>query len=254
MKTKDITIATLNTLPAAEIFKSGGMRSILDAIKTEASSEVGSVESAQGRKDIASMAHKVSKSKALLDKLGKALADDLNSQLKPINAERKLARDELDELRDTIRQPLSDWEYEEKARVAAIALKAEIDDCLEVAHLLNDKFDRDEEDRRAAIELFKKQKEEEAEKEKAGMLAKAKEDAEAKAKADAEQLLTDAQEAKDREAREVLAREANKMHVSAINNKALRSIVNECGISKDDAKKIVIAITKNMIPNVSIEY
>jgi hypothetical protein len=185
MKSTAITIATLNQLQPTEIFRSGGMRQIIDAIKDEASSEVGDVGTAQGRKDIASMAHKVSKSKALLDKLGKTLADDLNAQLKPINSERKLARDELDALRDEIRQPLTDWEDAEKERLEKVALEKEIEDCLEIAHLLNDKFDRELAERQAAIELLKKQKAEEEAKAQAAMLAKAKEEAEAQAALDA---------------------------------------------------------------------
>jgi len=141
--TNEITIANINTLSPLVIFSEGGIKPVLDAIADEVSQDVPDTETPKGRKAIASNAHKVSQSKSLLEKLGKTLADDLNAQLKPINAERKLARDTLDQLRDTIRKPLTEWEREEEIRLETDRIKKEIEDCLEMAYLLNDKFDRD---------------------------------------------------------------------------------------------------------------
>ena len=109
-----ITTENLGKLSPIAIFKKGGISPIIDAIISEVTSVVPETTTAKGRNEIASLAHKVAKSKTLLDKMGKALADDLNSKLKPINAERKQARDQLDALKISVRQPLTDWEAEQK--------------------------------------------------------------------------------------------------------------------------------------------
>lgn len=113
MKTE---LATLENLVPAEVFKEGGIDPILEAIKGEVSSTVADVTTSKGRKEIASQAYKVSQSKSVLDKMGKKLADDLNAKLKPINAERRKAKDFLDALKDEIRQPLNEWEAAEEGR------------------------------------------------------------------------------------------------------------------------------------------
>ena len=105
---QEITLSTLEAVNPLVIFKSGGMSPILDAIRAEVLSNLPDTLTDKGRKEIASIAHKVAKSKVLLDSLGKDLADDLNAKLKPINAERKIARDTLDELKSEVRQPLTE--------------------------------------------------------------------------------------------------------------------------------------------------
>jgi len=143
-------IATLNSV---EMFKPGGIQKIIDSVRAEVQGIVPDTSTVKGRKEIASLAHKVAKSKTLLDKMGKSLADSLNAQLKPINAERKLARDELDKIRDEIRAPLSKWEAEEKAReaaeaerVAAELLADELEQAHEIGLLMNEKITRDREE------------------------------------------------------------------------------------------------------------
>lgn len=116
MKTE---LATIENLNAVEVFKTGGIDPILEAIRAEVSSEVTDASTSKGRKEIASQAYKVAQSKSVLDKMGKELADNLNAQLKPINAERKKAREYLDSLKDEIRQPLNEWEAAEEARKQA---------------------------------------------------------------------------------------------------------------------------------------
>jgi hypothetical protein len=116
-------LVVIEKLNAVDVFKKGGIRPIIDAIRKNVSSEIPDVSTLKGRKNIASNAYKVSQSKTLLDNFGKGLADELNDKLKPIHAERKLARDELDSLRDEIRKPLNDWENKEVQRVESIRLK-----------------------------------------------------------------------------------------------------------------------------------
>lgn len=112
-------VAVIENINAVEVFKAGGAAQILNAIREEVKGEVPDLSTKKGRDRIASLAHKVARSKTALDKAGKELADQLNAQLKPINAERKTIRDELDKLKDDIRKPLTDWENAEKERVDA---------------------------------------------------------------------------------------------------------------------------------------
>lgn len=113
-------ISVIDKINAVEVFKDGGARKILDAIRNEVSGEVPDVTTKKGRDRIASLAYKVAKSKTALDSAGKSLADQLNAQLKPINSERKIIREELDKLKDEVRKPLTDYENAEAERVSSI--------------------------------------------------------------------------------------------------------------------------------------
>ena len=120
---QEITLSTLEQVNPLVIFKTGGMSSILSAIRSEVLRDLPDTSTDKGRKEIAANAHKVAKSKVFLDNLGKQLADDLNAKLKPINAERKLARDTLDDLKCEVRQPLTEWEQDQaqvKAKAEAV--------------------------------------------------------------------------------------------------------------------------------------
>jgi colicin import membrane protein len=143
----DNELVTFKKLNPVELFKSGGVQPLIDRVREELASEVPDVSTETGRKRIASRAFLASKAKTVLDKLGKDLADELNEKLKPINAERKLARDEFDKMRDETRQPLTDWEEKQKAIAAAALAEAEAlrlikkkENDHEVAILLDYKF------------------------------------------------------------------------------------------------------------------
>lgn len=78
----------------------------------------GDVSTEKGRKDIASMAYKVARSKSYLDGEGKKLADEVKLIPKKIDATRKRVRDTLEEWQDEVRKPLTDWELARDARIA----------------------------------------------------------------------------------------------------------------------------------------
>ena len=81
---------------------------------------------AKGRAEIASIAHKVARSKTYLDGIGKDLVDQYKEIPKKIDANRKRIRDELDALKDEVRRPLTEWEEAEKARVQGIKDRIEV--------------------------------------------------------------------------------------------------------------------------------
>ena len=97
-----------------------GVQAILDDIRQKATSIVPDVSTAKGRKEIASVAYSVAKTKTYLDGLGKDLTDKYKEIPKKIDANRKLIRDYLDALKDEVRAPLTQYEAAEEARVAAL--------------------------------------------------------------------------------------------------------------------------------------
>lgn len=112
-----VSIEKENTL---EIFTAkNGLDPFMAKIKTEVDCFVPDLSTAKGRKEIASMAMKVAKSKTYLDNAGKELVSKLKEQPKLVDAERKRMRDALDSWKEEVRKPLTDWENKEKERVAA---------------------------------------------------------------------------------------------------------------------------------------
>ncbi len=93
---------------------------ILAAIKKAVAEFTPDTATAKGRAEIASIAHKVARSKTYLDGIGKDLVDQYKEIPKKIDANRKRIRDELDALKDEVRRPLTEWEEAEKARVQGI--------------------------------------------------------------------------------------------------------------------------------------
>lgn len=99
--------------------QTGGIDTLIDRIRKEAQSEVPDLSTAKGRARIASLAHKVSKTKVVVDDYGKELVVEEKKRLALIDADRKKWRDTCDAIRDEIRKPLTDWEAAETARVQA---------------------------------------------------------------------------------------------------------------------------------------
>ena len=103
-----------------EAFKiEGGAQSLFDQIAAQARSVVPDLSTDKKRKEVASLAAKVSKTKVAFDNHGKNLKEQYTVITNKIDADRKLFRDQCDALRDEIRKPLTDWENAEKDRVAS---------------------------------------------------------------------------------------------------------------------------------------
>lgn len=112
----------LVTLPPAEnalqVFSTpAGLDPYLAQIKAEIDTFTPDVSTKKGRDAIASIAHKVARSKTALDNIGKELVAELKDVPKKIDAERKRMRDLLDLWKDDVRRPLTEWEEAEEARV-----------------------------------------------------------------------------------------------------------------------------------------
>lgn len=107
----------VGSLKAVDVFKAGGADRILDDIEEKAKSVVYDVTTEKGRKEIASMAYKIARSKTALDDQGKQLKADHQKIVDEIDVERKKIRDRLDNLKQEVRKPLTEYENREKERV-----------------------------------------------------------------------------------------------------------------------------------------
>ena len=120
----EFELVVVEKLNPVEIFSDGGVDKILNDIETKALSIVTDVSTPAGRRDIASLAFKVARSKTLLDDMGKVMVDDAKKKVKTMDAHRKTIRDTLDALKEKVRAPLTEWEAEEDKRRIAVEQKA----------------------------------------------------------------------------------------------------------------------------------
>ncbi|MFB5077420.1 hypothetical protein [Raoultella sp. C349492] len=112
---------------------------LIEAIEKEARSLVPDVTTKKGRDAIASMAHKVARSKTYIDNAGKDLVAELKALPKKIDESRRIARERLDALKDEVRRPLTEWEAEQERIKAEEAMNALHAEALE----MNIKFDQE---------------------------------------------------------------------------------------------------------------
>lgn len=118
---KDSALVEIQKADALAIFRDGvGVEDLLSAIKEKACDFTPNISTAKGRSEIASMAHKVARTKTMIDNAGKALVDEYKEIPKKIDATRKRFRDELDALKEMVRQPLTQWEEEERKKAEEI--------------------------------------------------------------------------------------------------------------------------------------
>ena len=116
MNTEVVLIEKTNALEIFTTIK--GLDPVIEKIKAEIKAFVPDITTAKGRKEIGSMAYKVSQSKTHIEKVGKELADELKRQPKLISEESKRVRIILEGLRDEVRKFLTDLDNIEKIRVA----------------------------------------------------------------------------------------------------------------------------------------
>jgi hypothetical protein len=114
----ELTVLAAPLVPAI-IFAEGGVDAILNQIRAEVSAVEIDISTPNGRRECASLAYKVARSKTALDDMGKELGEDHYRAWKGITSERARLVKELDALKDDVRRPLTDWENADKARIAA---------------------------------------------------------------------------------------------------------------------------------------
>lgn len=99
------------------IYDDNKIEQTLADIKDRASSFVSDISTKTGRKETASFAMKIAKCKTAIDGIGKDRVSDAKAAIKIIDNQRKLVRDTLDELKEQVRKPLTEYENAEKMRV-----------------------------------------------------------------------------------------------------------------------------------------
>ncbi|MCS4375069.1 hypothetical protein [Klebsiella quasipneumoniae] len=152
---------------------------LIEAIEKEARSLVPDVTTKKGRDAIASMAHKVARSKTYIDNAGKDLVAELKALPKQIDESRRVVRERLDALKDEVRRPLTEWEAEQERIKAEEAMNALHAEALEMnikfdqelaakfeadhkmALLMNDALDREQAEKKAEAERQRIAREEE---------------------------------------------------------------------------------------------
>ncbi|CAI2080857.1 cell envelope biogenesis protein TolA [Serratia ficaria] len=156
---------------------------LIKNIRDKASSVVGDLNKAAGRKVYISMAATVRSTKVMIDDAGKELVAEMKKRPALVDASRRKVREALDELAVEIRKPVTDWEaeqerlkVEEEAKRQAEALAKQVESDHEIALLLNEKFDREVAEAKAEAERQRIAHEEELKRQAA---EQAKRDAEA---------------------------------------------------------------------------
>lgn len=111
-----ITIDDISADNAPAIYVAGGLGQFFDTVKAEVTGEVPDLTTRKGRERIASLAATVSKSKAAVEKPGRDYLRRLKEMPKVVEAELRDFVTKMDNLRDSTRQPLTDWENADQAR------------------------------------------------------------------------------------------------------------------------------------------
>ncbi len=193
-----------------------GLDSMLNGIREKALQHVPDTSTVAGRKAIVSVAYAVSRSKTYIEKHGKESVAALKAQVKSIDDSRRKSRLYLDDLKAEIRQPVTDWEAEEKARKEAQALAEKISADWDEALAEDEQFNRtrelekqqaelnerirlqEEKEEKARIELNRMEREARLKQEAAKQAREAEAEKRIREKVEAERKIQEAGEAKIR--------------------------------------------------------
>ncbi len=113
----EIILYDEKTTTAISIFGEGGANPFIKNIKDIVDDFEGDLTTEKGRKEIISLAYKISNAKNQADKLGKAQNDEHQDAINKTNAERKRIWNELEALQKKVRKPVTDWEDADKERI-----------------------------------------------------------------------------------------------------------------------------------------
>ena len=122
----ELAIIQIDTVNALELYTAENVDEVLEKIRKEATDFKPDISTKKGRAEIASRAYKVSRSKTALIELGDTLTEESKRQVKTVNTEKKRIEGLMDDLRDDIRKPLTDWENIDKERVKVLELRLDV--------------------------------------------------------------------------------------------------------------------------------
>lgn len=154
----ELAVIEIKPEQAPALYVANGLDAYLEQIR-QAVNEVPDLSTAKGRARIASLAAQVSRSKTAIEKPGREYLKHLKEQPKIIEAELRRFVTECDNIRDSARKPLTDWEAEqerikaeEEAKRVAEELAKKVESDHEMALLMNDAFDREQAEKAAEAE------------------------------------------------------------------------------------------------------
>jgi hypothetical protein len=124
---QDTALVTIEKLTAVQLFQPGAIDPMLDRIKAESRARAASLDISKSddRKELASLAYQLARSRTFIDSQRKALVSDEKKRLAIIDREGSRIWDELEALQKEVRAPLTEWEQAEKDRVAALEVRIE---------------------------------------------------------------------------------------------------------------------------------
>lgn len=188
---------------AEKFFNTQNIDVCLTAIEKDALNFIGDSTTARGRKDIITKAASISSAKVIIDNVGKKLNDERKRLTDIVNADRKKARDFLDNLKLKVRKPVTEWENEEEAKKQAERDAIEYEMDWDAAHGEDDLFNRQKEIERKEAELenqeaerIAKEKAEQAKKERIEREARIAKEAKEQAEREAEERIEAEKQAK----------------------------------------------------------
>lgn len=116
IKPADI-VATVEANPVSVLTDETLYSTFYNHVKAEVEAFEPNLATASSRKEIASLAYKVKRTKTAIDNAGKKLNEDARAKINAIDAQRRKVREDFDALAEIARKPLTDWEKQEEARV-----------------------------------------------------------------------------------------------------------------------------------------
>ena len=164
-KQNDLMLALQDKQQAVAIFTGEKLDTFLKEIESDALNFVADVQTNDGRKQIASVAHSVAKKKVKIDELGKELVMGWKKKALLVDQARKKSRDFLEDLKDRVREPLTLWELAEARRIQDEKNLAELTEAMDEAEKEDAIFNREKEIERKEVEL-QRQEDERLEKER----------------------------------------------------------------------------------------
>lgn len=116
IKPADI-VATVEANPVSVLTDETLYSTFYNHVKAEVEAFEPNLATASSRKEIASLAYKVKRTKTAIDDAGKKLNEDARAKINAVDAQRRKVREDFDALAELARKPLTDWEKQEEARV-----------------------------------------------------------------------------------------------------------------------------------------
>ena len=118
IETVKTELATIQVVQIADLFKPEVINPMLEKIETHVRSIPTDISTDKGRKECIALAALVCKSKTFIESSRKKHLEDIQKIVKTVNASSNVSQERLQKLQDETRQPVTEWENADKARIA----------------------------------------------------------------------------------------------------------------------------------------